>query len=307
MKKKIFYSWQSDLPNNNNRNFIESCIKKAIKELSIENEYDIEYSIDKDTLNEEGTPHIAETIFSKIEKSSFFIADISIINSDYSKKKTPNPNVLLELGYAAKALGWNRIICIFNEDFGVYNDLPFDLKYRRPLVYSFKDKDRESVKKEVVEKIKNNIGSFNSKNESLKTAVSKYVILETGTLHEYFKRKINEILTEKSIQKKFDFINKNYTIDIWDDLEYRFENEQPYEETDIEYFISIIFIDDNYSYGEFIDRECSVFFTLKECFKQIYFNKNKVYSAYEIVSSGYSPSGLGRDYRQVSEAILKRL
>ena len=28
---KIFYSWQSDLPNKNNRSFIEDCIKKTIK------------------------------------------------------------------------------------------------------------------------------------------------------------------------------------------------------------------------------------------------------------------------------------
>lgn len=29
----IFYSWQSDLPNNSNRSFIEVAIKKAIKKV----------------------------------------------------------------------------------------------------------------------------------------------------------------------------------------------------------------------------------------------------------------------------------
>lgn len=31
MKINIFYSWQSDLPSNKNRSFIESCINDAIK------------------------------------------------------------------------------------------------------------------------------------------------------------------------------------------------------------------------------------------------------------------------------------
>ena len=31
MKCTIFYSWQSDLPNKDNRSFIENCIEKAIK------------------------------------------------------------------------------------------------------------------------------------------------------------------------------------------------------------------------------------------------------------------------------------
>lgn len=87
MKKTIFYSWQSDLPNNTNRSFIEACLKKAIKELNIENEYDIEYSIDKDTQNEEGTPHIAETIFSKIEKSSFLLQILALSIQTIQKRK----------------------------------------------------------------------------------------------------------------------------------------------------------------------------------------------------------------------------
>lgn len=33
MKRTIFYSWQSDLPNNSNRGFIESCIESSLKDL----------------------------------------------------------------------------------------------------------------------------------------------------------------------------------------------------------------------------------------------------------------------------------
>ena len=38
------------------------------------------------------------------------MADVTIINHDYTGRKTPNPNVMLELGYAIKALGWQRIL-----------------------------------------------------------------------------------------------------------------------------------------------------------------------------------------------------
>ncbi|TVZ75799.1 hypothetical protein FB379_14618 [Aeribacillus composti] len=48
--------------------------------------------------------------------------------------------MLLALGYASKVLGWERIICIFNSDYGTYEDLPFDLKFRRHIVYSLNGK-----------------------------------------------------------------------------------------------------------------------------------------------------------------------
>jgi hypothetical protein len=48
----------------------------------------------------------------------------------------PNPNVLIELGYAVKTLGWNRIVCVFNMAFGRVEDLPFDLRQRRVRCYT---------------------------------------------------------------------------------------------------------------------------------------------------------------------------
>ena len=35
MKCTIFYSWQSDLPNKDNRSFIENCIEKSIKKIKV--------------------------------------------------------------------------------------------------------------------------------------------------------------------------------------------------------------------------------------------------------------------------------
>jgi len=152
MKRTIFYSWQSDLPNSKNRSFIESTINKAISELRSKHFY-AELSIDMDTNETPGTPDIVDTILDKISKTSLFIADVSIINPKSKRRKTPNPNVLIELGYAAKAIGWERIICVYNSDYGDLSDLPFDLRHRRPLVYSLSGQKKIDVKKEMVGKI----------------------------------------------------------------------------------------------------------------------------------------------------------
>lgn len=169
MKKSIFYSWQSDLPNNINRGFIEICIKKAIEEIKTEN-INLNVAIDRDTKDTTGTPDIASTIFSKIDHSSIFIADISFINSDYDGRKTPNPNVLIELGYAAKTIGWENIICVFNTEFGKLEDLPFDLRFRRPLTYKIenkknKNKDKENLSKVFQIAIKSIINKESAKDE----------------------------------------------------------------------------------------------------------------------------------------------
>lgn len=307
MKKHIFYSWQSDLPNSENRGFLETCIKAAIRELNKENEYDIQFRIDRDTLEVSGTPSIADSIFKKIDNSLFFVADVSIINSDYRKRKTPNPNVLIELGYASKVLGWDKIICIFNEDYGSYEDLPFDIKFRRPLVYSLSNKNKSDVKKEVVKKIKDNINSYNSQSTSVETGVGTYLIFKTETFYTDLEEKVSSVLKSSSFRKKVDSVRDNYIIDIWNDFEYRIDNDEPCEEGDIQHFVSIVFTDDNYSFGEVDNRECSVFFTIEEKFKQINFTNNKVYSAFEITSSGYSPSNKKRNYQKVLDELLKRL
>ena len=151
MTKNIFYSWQSDLPNNLNRGFIESCIETAIQQLSTENIH-LEIAIDRDTMGVPGTPDITKEIFDKISDSHIFIADISFVDNNSEKRRFCNPNVLIELGYAANVVGWDNIICVFNSQFGNVEELPFDLRHRRPVQYKItnagdKTKDRESLKK----------------------------------------------------------------------------------------------------------------------------------------------------------------
>jgi hypothetical protein len=136
MKKTVFYSWQSDLPNTSNRGFIEKVLNKAVKEIASDESIGIEPVIDRDTAGVGGSPEISGTIFDKIAKADIFVADVSIINKDEKGRKVPNPNVLIELGYAFKALGHNNVILVMNTGFGGLELLPFDLRTRRVLTYN---------------------------------------------------------------------------------------------------------------------------------------------------------------------------
>jgi len=133
MSRTIFYSWQSDVEPNKHRYFIQRCLISAIGELEQSANLYMEY--DRDTAGQNGSPDITQTIFEKIDKCVLFVCDVSIINSSCESKKTPNPNVLIELGYAVSKLGWDRVICLFDGNTGKIEDLPFDLRQKRITVF----------------------------------------------------------------------------------------------------------------------------------------------------------------------------
>jgi hypothetical protein len=133
MQHVIFYSWQADLPNSTNRGFIQAALEEAAT--TVATDLNIEPVIERDTQNVPGSPDIANTIFKKISTSHAFVADITLINPKSAKRRTPNPNVLLELGYALHALGEDRIILVMNRSYGPLEALPFDLKMRRVIPY----------------------------------------------------------------------------------------------------------------------------------------------------------------------------
>ena len=137
MRVTIFYSWQSALPNKTNRGFIERALNKAVESIKAEAEMVIEPCVERDVQGISGTPDIAQTIFRKIDECRIFVGDVSIINpTATTDRKTPNPNVLIELGYAAKALTWDYVVCVYNMAFGSVKDLPFDLQTRLMCTYS---------------------------------------------------------------------------------------------------------------------------------------------------------------------------
>lgn len=150
-KINIFYSWQSDLNQKTNKIAIRLFIEEAIKRIK-QNDDDIEIIIDEDARDNPGSKNIAEELMKKIRNSDIFIADVSIINRGDGLRKTPNPNVLYELGFASSRLGWDRILLIFNDDCGCnVEDLPFDIREHKVMKYLI---ESTCSKDEVKDKIK---------------------------------------------------------------------------------------------------------------------------------------------------------
>lgn len=135
MQQSVFYSWQSDSPNSVNRGFVGDCLERALKDVRGDEELRLDPCLDRDTSGVPGSPDIAATIFEKIGAADIFVADVTFIDPPDNRRRTPNPNVMVELGYAAARLGWDRIICVFNRASGKLDDLPFDIRPRRVRSY----------------------------------------------------------------------------------------------------------------------------------------------------------------------------
>jgi hypothetical protein len=122
------------LPNATNRTFILKALENAAGVIRGDGTIEVEPVIDRDTAGVPGSPDIVRTILEKIDRSDAFVCDVSIVTAG-DTRPIPNPNVLIELGYAIKSLGWERIIMIMNIAFGGPEKLPFDLRTRRCLTY----------------------------------------------------------------------------------------------------------------------------------------------------------------------------
>lgn len=165
---KVFFSWQSDLSANQTTRFIEESIEIA-KSLLPDS---ILLVPDEATRNRLGSPDIVNSIFQKIDECDLFIADVSIVghytlaavDGDAPETKyIPNPNVLLELGYAAARLSWDRCICLANTKFGAISNLPFDLNHRRITDFSYEGSTRKQKLSEIAEIIKSTVIAYADK------------------------------------------------------------------------------------------------------------------------------------------------
>lgn len=190
----IFYSWQSDLPKENNLNAIRQSLRTAINEIEHEIE-EVRLDLDEATRNTSGSPNIPLTIFNKIDQCDIFICDLTTVNNDSGdNRKMPNPNVLIELGYAVASVGWERIIMLFNTNFGNFpQDLPFDIDRHRATKFSIKDKNDKLGK--------------NQLSAILRTAID--AVIENSPLkpHELKKLSPSEIKRKKDIENLRELLN----------------------------------------------------------------------------------------------------
>jgi hypothetical protein len=133
MPRTVFFSWQSDL--RTNKALIQEALESALALLGAEWGPHLEASVDRDTFQVPGAPNIAEVIYAKIDRAAAFVCDVSMVTMVGERRPSPNPNVLLELGYAMRALGDKRLVLAINEHVGGKENLPFDLRSKRILPF----------------------------------------------------------------------------------------------------------------------------------------------------------------------------
>jgi hypothetical protein len=114
-----------------NRNFILTALESAAKDIASDDSIKVEPVVDRDTLNVAGSPDIGATILAKIKDADVVVADVTIINGNSTGRLTPNPNVLVEVGYALAVHTESRLSLVNNLAFGRPEDLPFDLRQKR--------------------------------------------------------------------------------------------------------------------------------------------------------------------------------
>ncbi len=148
---KIFWSWQSDTPGEIGKYLVRDALKDAVAKLKqdsdIEEPIREDLHIDQDIQGVTGSPDLARTIFDKIEKSEVVVADVTIVGKTPAEERVVNSNVAIELGYALHACTDARVLLVFNEHYGAYGDLPFDLRHKGGAVVF--DLSPETERKEI--------------------------------------------------------------------------------------------------------------------------------------------------------------
>lgn len=164
----IFYSWQSDTDQDLNHRFIASCLKEAAVVATESAGLPNGIVIESDTTGVGGTPSIPETIFQRIDSCAVFIADMTLVAESRPKagtkaeecQKHPNANVILELGYAVKSIGWKRVLGVMNTVYGNPDKQIFHLlQHRWPLKYALDDESKiKAAGRDVIDELSHYIG-----------------------------------------------------------------------------------------------------------------------------------------------------
>jgi len=163
MPRTVFFSWQADTETKVGRNFIERALKRAAARIGGDanvEEAVRDLSVDRDTKDTPGSPPIVDTIFRKIDNAAVFVPDLTFVGDRLDGRRTPNPNVLIEYGWALKSLGHGRIVPVMNTAFGkpTPEAMPFNLRHlRNPILYDCPldagDDRRKQVREELAREL----------------------------------------------------------------------------------------------------------------------------------------------------------
>lgn len=164
----VFYSWQSDLPST--RSFIQKALTSAANTIMAELP-GVSITIDQAIRGLTGSPNIPLAIMKKIKEADMVVSDVTPINADLQQKKTPNPNVLFELGFAVAAQGWDRVALVFDAGVGKFpDDVPFDFDKHRAIPFPNSAGNQANDLKALAGTLKNAIKSTLEANPARPTA-----------------------------------------------------------------------------------------------------------------------------------------
>src|ERR1700683_2292579 len=166
MSRSVFFSWQSDTPTKVGRNFIDKALETAVAriaaDVTVEEAARDGLEVDRDTKGVPGSPPIFQTILEKIDRASIFVGDVTFTAKRPDDRPSPNPNVLIEYGWALKSLGYSQILTVMNDAYGepTAQSLPFDLaQLRFPISYTLPEDASGPTRQAEREKLAKNLES----------------------------------------------------------------------------------------------------------------------------------------------------
>ena len=118
-------------------------LKRACKSLSVRAVLADRAEVVTATTDALGAQPIANMLFEQIRNADAFIADVTIVHQ--GERPSPNPNVLVETGYALHALNDTRVVLLMNEVHGRPEQLLFDLRSRLVVTYSYRSEDEPAA------------------------------------------------------------------------------------------------------------------------------------------------------------------
>jgi hypothetical protein len=153
----VFYAWQSDTLQRHNRFLIRMALEQAATRISADVAIGTRVRIDADTEGVVGQPPVSDTILGKIQTCDVFVPDFTFVATTEGGKLVPNPNVMLEYGYALRARGYPAMMPVMNTAYGPPEKLPFDMGHlRHPMQYLLepraKNAERRAVRKSLSDK-----------------------------------------------------------------------------------------------------------------------------------------------------------
>jgi hypothetical protein len=158
----VFYAWQSDTVERFNRHLIRFALNLVAKNISDDPTVGIRVQIDADTEGVLGHVPVTDTILKKIAVCDAFVPDLTFVAVTDAGKLVPNPNVMLEYGYALRAKSHSVMSPVMNKAYGAAERLPFDMAHlRHPLQYHLPatatNAERRTVRKALTEDLEKRV------------------------------------------------------------------------------------------------------------------------------------------------------